>query len=267
MAAAVFIFAHQDDEYGAYLLIENAVRDERRVVCIYLTDGGDHGQLMARRNQESVGVLTGLGVSEDEIHFLGEAERIPDGRLLEHLDNAFRAAKKILDEIRNIEMLHLLAWEGGHQDHDAAHIVGVALALQLQLLSRTVQFSLYNGAGLPGKLFRVLAPLEGNGLVTECPITWRDRLRYLHLMLSYRSQWKTWLGLYPPVLVAYLVKGMQEYQTINLDRLREPPHPGKLLYERRAYLSYAEFMSTVGPFLSRYVFGDNQPRVTKDSAA
>ena len=56
--------------------------------------------------------------------------------------------------------VYLPAWEGGHQDHDAGHLLGLSLAAPGLRLR---QFPLYQGAGLPGPFFRVMAPLPGNG--------------------------------------------------------------------------------------------------------
>lgn len=251
MAAEVFLFAHQDDEFGAYASIHNALRLGKRVLCIFFTDGTFNGQSSTRRNKESMRVLTRLGVPEENIHFLGGLFSIPDGRLHKYLDPAFSASVEILKASGQIDRLHILAWEGGHQDHDSVHVIGVALAVVLNVVERTVQFSLYNGAALHGPFFRVFAPLPDNGEVTRSKVPWADRLKYLRYCTWYRSQVKSWVGLFPFVLWHYLVSGEHRQQPINVRRLNESPHSGRPLYERRGFLSQQELFDELRPFLMR----------------
>ncbi len=249
MLSTVFIFAHQDDEFGVYPVIETAVRNSERVVCLYLTNGVHTGQSSARRNAESLSVLSKLGVAVGDVHFVGEAVTIPGGALHEHLHSALESAAGVVSSLGEISALYILAWEGGHQDHDAAHLIGLALARRLGILDRTRQFSLYHGAGLPWVFFKVLAPLEANGNICRISVPLRDRLRYLKFCLSYRSQARTWVGLFPFVLVAFLF-GTQKLQPVDISRVHQTPHGGRLLYERRGFLSYRKFLAKVGPFVA-----------------
>ena len=130
--------------------------------------------------------------------------------------------------------------EGGHHDHDAAHLVGLALAQELGI--RDVwQASLYQGRGLPGGAFRVLAPMPENGPVTSRRLPLGARLRYLGYCLSYPSQWKTWLALFPMVMLHYLTHGSEQLQRVDARRVLETPHAGEVLYERRGFITWAAF--------------------------
>lgn len=40
----IYLFAHQDDEYGVFNAIEKSVAAGRQPVCIYLTNGDFGGQ-------------------------------------------------------------------------------------------------------------------------------------------------------------------------------------------------------------------------------
>jgi LmbE family N-acetylglucosaminyl deacetylase len=249
---ALFVFAHQDDEYGVLHVIEGLTRTGTSVVCLYLTDGSYGGQSSVRRNAESLGVLRRIGVACNAVHFVGEAEGVVDGQLQRHLDSSYRAARKIVRRLPRLDEIYLLGWEGGHQDHDAAHIVGMALAQSLGLLDRTRQFPLYNGFGLPWILFRVLAPLTQNGPVSTSRIPWSKRLTYALRCLSYPSQAKTWIGLFPFMFFDLVVAGVQRLQPVAVERLMHRPHEGLLLYERRGFLGYEEFRDAVLPFLERH---------------
>lgn len=242
----IFLFAHQDDEYGAFSLLEQSAADGRRPLCIFLTSGDFGGQDIEVRNAESRRVLAALGVVD--CLFLGQREGIGDGTLIRHLPRAHAALREVLAEHGPVGRLYALAYEGGHQDHDAVHVLACALLRQLPVESAW-QFPLYHGKGLPGMLFRVLAPLAENGRVEQKPIGFGRRWRYLRHCLGYASQWKTWLGLFPFVALHYLWVGRQSLQRLDPARCRLRPHAGALLYERRGFFSYARFHEHTQRFL------------------
>lgn len=238
MGTALFLFAHQDDEFGVYQRIQAARRAGLRVACAYLTDGATGGVPAARRNAESRTVLGRLGVLEDDIVFAGEMLGIGDARLPLHLAPAARWLEAWIGGFPDIDAVHVPAWEGGHHDHDALHALAVVAAARRGLLGRTWQYALYQAAGLSGPLFRVLAPLPDNGVPRTWPIPWRDRPAFLRHCLSYPSQRVTWIGLFPFVLLHYLVRGHQTLQPVDPARLRERPHPGPLYYEKRNFFTW-----------------------------
>jgi LmbE family N-acetylglucosaminyl deacetylase len=245
---SVFLFAHPDDEFGVFAEIEAVCAAGRRALCIYLTDGALAGHYSERRNEESLRVLRKLGVRADDVAFLGCQLGVPDGRLANHLPKVSAGIDAIVDARQPFNRVYMPAWEGGHQDHDAAHLLGLALALKHGAIA--FQFPLYHGAGLPGILFRVLAPLPQNGAVITRPIGWRARGAYLGHCLSYPSQWKTWVGLLPFVLIDYVVSGTQKLQHANAARVREPPHAGRQLYERRGFCTWEEFAASTREFVA-----------------
>ena len=236
--SALFLFAHQDDEFGVFERIAACRRQGLRVVCAYLTDGQTAKASAATRNAESLAVLARLGVAPEDVHFAGQSLGIGDARLPLHMDAAGRWIGAWIDSHFPVDSIHVTAWEGGHHDHDALHALTVLLAAQRGLLARTWQFSLYQADGLPGPLFRVLAPLAANGPVTTSPIPWPGRRQYLRMCLSYPSQRTTWVGLFPMVLLHYLSHGAQTLQPVTPARLAERPHPGPLYYEKRRFFTW-----------------------------
>ena len=255
---ALFVYAHQDDEYGLLPVIEELAFGGGMAVCLYLTNGASAGVSSQRRNEESLAVLGRMGVTTEDVHFVGERQDIADGQLYRHLETAYHAASEIVARYPRFDSVYVLAWEGGHQDHDAAHLVGLALARSLGLLDHTRQFSLYNGFELPWILFRVLAPLRENGPVSAWPIPWRKRLSYAFRCRSYPSQLGTWVGLFPLMLINLVFTGSQRLQPVSLERLRAKPHPGPMLYERRGVLSYERFRDAVTPFVETHLQAAHQ---------
>lgn len=246
--SVVFLLSHQDDEFGVVFAIEQAVRQGKRPVCLYLTDGSFGGHDPARRNDESRRVLRQLGVDESDMHFIGAREGFRDGLLYTRLDDALHAVAAVINRQPEICALYLPAWEGGHQDHDAAHLIGTVFAAENNLLGVTRQFTLYRAApNLTG--LTLFAPLGENGPVAAERIPWADRRRYLRLALAYPSQWKTWAVLYPLLVYAYCIKGTQETQGVLLERLSMRPHPGRLLYERLGRAKFEHVYAAAAVFL------------------
>lgn len=242
---ALFLFAHQDDEFGVYQSLAEELASGRRVLCCYFTDGGFDGVSIKKRNAESTAVLTTLGVSQNDIVFCGESLAIPDGKLIENLRIAGRWMNEWLGKFSSIEAIYVPAWEGGHHDHDALHALAVLAADCRGLLPKLKQFPLYNALNRPHPFFRVKVPVEENGPITYSRAGWRARYRYLKFCASYPSQLKTWLGLFPFVLFHYIFDGRQALQPVNVRRLRERPHAGALYYERRQFCTWEKMQQRI----------------------
>jgi LmbE family N-acetylglucosaminyl deacetylase len=232
----LFLFAHQDDEYGAFHLIEACQKSGRRPMCAYFTRGADGSG--PRRNLESIRVLELLGVAPCDILFPGDELGIDDATLPGALGKAAFWLGQWLASLERVERVYVTAWEGGHHDHDALHALTVHVCQQAAILSLVRQFSLYNRYHCRGPLFRVLSPLATNGPLERVVIPWRRRLSYLRLCLQYPSQLKTWIGLFPFVLLNYLLKGRQTVQPVSVARLDQRPHEGTLYYEYRRFYSW-----------------------------
>jgi LmbE family N-acetylglucosaminyl deacetylase len=234
----VFFFAHQDDEFAVFHLIEQYRRRCQRVLCAYLTEAAAIPGLVERRNAESMHVLTRLGVAQADVIFAGSLLSIVDASLPDQLPKALGWANRWLDQYTNIVQMYVPAWEGGHHDHDGLHAIVLEIAARRGLLPHTRQFSLYHGYRCPGPFFKVLAPLAANGAVESEPISLAERWRYLRLCLSYPSQARTWIGLFPFVCWHYIRWGRQMTQAVSKDRLTHQPHPGSLYYERRRFYTW-----------------------------
>lgn len=232
----VFLLPHPDDEMGVFPWLRRAAQTSR-VRCVYLTDGGYGGQDVGVREAESRGVLARLGVYD--LRFLGREAGLPDGKLHENLARLAAVLPAALEDLAGPVDLYAPAWEGGHQDHDAAHLAGVWLAGRVG--AALYQFPLYTGNGLPGPFFRMFGPLEGGGAVEALRVPARERLECLRYCLAYRSQWRSLLGLLP--LYALAMAGAQPFRRQRIDggAYATPSRSSTPLYQRRGVLDSAAF--------------------------
>ena len=237
----LFLFAHQDDEYGVYAKIHEHCRCGDAVYCAYLTDGGSQ---TLRRSQESRAVLGSLGVAPSRVLFPGREHSWRDGRLHDSYAECCHWLANMLAKLAPVGDVYVPAWEGGHQDHDTVHAAAATAVHHEGTHSRLWQFPLYNGHRTRWPLFRTMVPLSGNGPILRTPIQPALRLRYTSLCLSYTSQRNTWLGLFLPVALQYIVAGTQQLQAVPHLRL-DRPHRGKLLYEQRGFCTWGALKSAL----------------------
>ena len=243
----VFLFPHQDDEFGAFHVIDRAV-DDGDLLIVYLTDGAYGGTSAQTRRAESEAVLHRLGVRDQQIWFLGEQLAVPNLGLRHHLERLISALDVDL-AARAVETIYVPAWEGGHPDHDAAVLLALKLASSNGEDPATVsQFPMYSAYRCWARPYRVLTPIREAGVVENTNIPWNRRMAHLGLCLMYPSQKQTFLGLFPFILWHYLARGVQQLQAVRPSIVHDRPHSGALLYERRGWLSWSQFEQEVGPF-------------------
>lgn len=248
-AAALFLFAHPDDEFGVYHCLEQERRLGRRIHCAYLTDGGAGNASPERRLAESIAVLQRFAVAPEDVHFPGHALTIPDGALPGHLARVGTWVEAHLEQHGAPQVIYLPAWEGGHQDHDGLHAAALVVLQRRGLLGRARQFPLYHGQDCKTPWFKVLTPLAANGAVETTRIPWISRVHYLGLCLGYPSQWRSWIGLFPFVAWHYLVRGRQSLQPVSMARTAMRPHAGALYYEQREFHTWEQMCRQVSHYV------------------
>jgi LmbE family N-acetylglucosaminyl deacetylase len=243
----LFIFAHQDDEMAAASRILFEQSRGSTIFCVFLTDGS-LGEVSATvRDAESLEALTSLGVAPFRVFFSGSRIPIRDGALVENLDLALEQLEEVMKDVQ-VDTLYCLAWEGGHHDHDASHLVAVVFAARHGALDRCFELPLYRASGLPG-FFRVLSPLPPLDSWSRRRIALREALRVASLVSHYPSQRRSWLGLFPGLFAKVVLLRREVIRRVDLRRLHSPPHHGTLLYESRFGVSAERFFSATARFL------------------
>ena len=242
------MFAHQDDEYGAAPWIESEIRSGSAVHCVYLTDGS--ARVSARvRDEESRHVLARLGVSADHVTFASSLAPIRDLTLAYNVVVALERLEEWLDRLPGgtIARLYAPAWEGGHPDHDAAHLVALVAAFRRNIIEESWQFALYNAYRCPKPFFKVLTQLPSASRRHTVTYGWLRAWRYTMLCWSYPSQFRTWLGLFPGAFMKRFLQRRESVFALDPPRVLKRPHQGELLYERLFGMEYSEFTRAVEP--------------------
>ena len=134
-------------------------------------------------------------------------------------------------------------------DHDAAHVIAMALAIAQDRVQRAWQVPFYRASDRGPPFFSIFAPLPANGPVSQLELTRRQSRLRTGLIRFFPSQWRTFAGLGPAILWHSLVKPSLLLQPMLLSRLWERPTAGPLLYEQRYSVSFAEFSACATAFL------------------
>ena len=247
--STLFVFAHPDDEFFCIPFIADAVREGHEVHCVYLTDGAWGGQSAERRMDETRRVLGRYGVPSGNAHFIGARLGIPDGQLHLHLARAYDALLAFPETPP--ARIYTMAWEGGHQDHDAAYALTIRL-VEERRIPEAFQFALYNAFRCARPWFRVMKPLDANGPVERRKIGLATMVDMACNAFRYPSQWKTWMALLPFATLRLLTTRSVERQRLSRRRLDEAPHAGPLLYERRGNARFIDLKSCIDAFMASH---------------
>jgi LmbE family N-acetylglucosaminyl deacetylase len=247
----LILLAHQDDEIAFAPLLARFKSAGAPVRVIYLTDGGAGRAAPEVRSRESSRALASLGVQPSEISFLGNELAVPDGLLFRYFCRVFGALEAQCASIRALGEIYTLGWEGGHPDHDAAHVIAMALALARNRVGRAWQVPFYRAIDRGPPLFRLFAPLPANGPVHRLPLTWPEARLRAWQMRFFPSQWRPFAGLGPGILWHALTSPVLKMQRMCLGRIWERPMAGRLLYEARTGVRFSQLSERATAFLRK----------------
>jgi LmbE family N-acetylglucosaminyl deacetylase len=245
---ALFVFAHQDDEYAAAPWIIQERDAGATIACVYLTNGGFRVK-PAVRDAESLAVLRSFRIDASSVAFLEtEDGRIADRALAARATDGLQALERRLVRAAFVPTrIYAPSYEGGHPDHDAAHLIAAVVAARLGVLDDAWHFSLYNAYRCRRPLFSTLKQLPSDAPAREPAWPLHTRLAMTMLCWRYRSQRRTWMGLFPGAFVERAVLNRERLLGFDVSRLVARPHEGELLYERLFATPYDDFAGAVAP--------------------
>jgi len=247
---ALFLLAHAGDEVFFAPVIKSVIESNRPVYLIYMTDSSGNKSDPEVRMKESICALEQLGVPKEHLYFPGVMLNVRDGEGYMHLEKLYEIAVAIAQKLLPTK-LYVPAWEGGHPDHDASHLVGVALAKHL-CIQYVYECSCYHSYTriLP---FRVMNLIPRIVPSSQHRLTLAEGLFFLSLIRFYPSQWRTWIGLAPEIFFHLVLIRHHEYRLVTKIDYLNPPHPGRLLYEKRFGVSWEKFHIASREFISHHL--------------
>lgn len=251
----LFVFAHQDDEYAAVPWIEAEIASGQKVRCVYLTDGASRCAAHIR-DEESLAVLNEIGVAREDVTFLENGGRIRDGELVQNLGAAIKTFTGWMADAGFPLRIYVPDWEGGHPDHDAAHIVVLTYAVE-HPGADVWSFTIYHAYRCPRPWFKSLSPLPWRRQ-RSIKHAFRKGIRLAMLCWRYPSQRRTWAGLFPGAFCQRAIRRREYLGFCQPARLAQRPHPGELLYERMFGITYERFVTLARPYISRVTDGADQ---------
>jgi LmbE family N-acetylglucosaminyl deacetylase len=244
----LFIFAHNDDEFFALPRIERELELGNRVICVYTTDGAAYGISPSKRLQESYAVLGPRGVQREDIIALGTELGVRDGLSFQHINRLWPELQTATRDL-SISRVYAPSWEGGHVDHDVAHLLSVALSRAKG--AALYEFALYHGHQVRPPFFKCMQLIPAPGELLRDRISLIEALRWLASVRHYRSQWKTFLGLIGFCLKGILLKRELAIRAVPVRNYLHPPHKRPLFYETRFRVPYEQFLEQTRSFIVR----------------
>lgn len=233
----VYLLPHNDDEVFAIPKIMVDFEKGLIPIFIYLTHSSDRVRTF-KRQQESKKFLIYMKVfKKSNVLYLGEQLSIIDGEVHLHLEALHHKLFSFIKSNGAVKEVVTTAYEGGHQDHDAAAIIGKTLAFKLSL--EMSEFFLYNGYKTKGKSYRVSHPLEG-GEIETYKYSFKHLIALFIAPIIFKSQWKAMLGLWPFLFFKALIRPLKIKVSVgkNIDFNGHLEVP---MYERWKRITLKEF--------------------------
>lgn len=230
----VFLLAHQDDEV---FLLPYIMNSEQKLF-IYLTNGVSEGvskQKLHRRTSEAEVLFQKylVGFNAQAIWW-GFENCISEGILHKFVskENLTDIELRIRSRSEKVTQIITTTFEGAHQDHDSAAVISRNLANVF--LVDTVEVSTYPQWFSKFYSFRVLRPTNPLKIFKFSRL--KTLMLAIRLIVGYKSQRATWLGLGPAVIATF---AFRQYRSST-------PKPVQLIhpcfYEFRARASQAEVL-------------------------
>jgi LmbE family N-acetylglucosaminyl deacetylase len=240
----LIVLAHHDDEFFLAAAIAECLAAGGQVMIAYLTHGSLYGTQTQVRIEETGRALGRLGVDPGGVYQIGQQLDIFDGNLKSRMRDAASALSALIRKLP-VDDVWVLAWEGGHHDHDCAHYLGVVAANSAVRKADVYEFSAYHAFRRPGPFFRVMQLVPRDASVSVIHLGLKQRLQMLALVPGYRSQWKTFIGLLPGIVLRVLGRGRIEYRRAAGIDYGVPPHAGRLYYEKRFGIPFAAVCAAI----------------------
>jgi len=218
----LIVAPHPDDEIVACGIAAMRARVAgARVFVLYLTTGTParealwpwqrpgYAKRLRRRHDEAWAAAALIGF--EPIGFID----CPSRRLRHHLDPAMAEIERAVTAC-DAEAIWVPAFEGGHQDHDAANALSARFCARLPVY----EFAAYNFAGGQVRASRFPDQRGGEGVIDATAEELALKRRALACYASERSN------------LGHIGATREVYRPLPVHDYGAPPHPGRLFRER-----------------------------------
>ena len=247
---ALFLLAHNDDEFFVLPRIEAEIASGREVLFIFTTDGAAYGERPERRLKETLTALARFGLKREHIISLGTKLGVRDGTSHLSIEALWKALNET-PELGGADRIYTPAWEGGHVDHDVAHILSMALARKGD--ATVHEFSLYHGYRVRPPFFRCMTLIPATRDLNYDRRTWQQTISWLLACRHYHSQRRAFLGLIGFCLPQIMGRrSLATRKVPDYDYLSRP-HEGPLFYETRFKVPHEVFKSNTASFIREHL--------------
>ena len=235
-----YLFAHQDDEFGIFIQLKKDANINNTFI-FYLTSGTNKNinkNKLYLRDKESIKSLTDLGIKKKNIIFVGRKLQIKHNKLYFNVKKIMKFFDNYISTFNKPYVIYTHSWEGGHEDHDTCNLIARKIRSKYKI-KNCYQFPLYNSYKTSIIFFKVFNPINQRN-IKKIYSSIKNRFYFVKLLFNYKSQIKTWVGLYPFIIFHYIFKGYNIIEKLNSSKKIKKPHKGELLYERRKYCKFTK---------------------------
>jgi len=240
----VFVFAHCDDEIFCLPLLLEENSDNTLIFLTTYTKHHLNSPKQDVREYEALRATKSLK-KVASIKTLFYNKNICDGTVHDDFSAAdFKDLTGIILDEKPDELV-TLSYEGGHQDHDSVHVICRIISENHRIHLRC--FSGYRSLHSMPKFFSVLKPISPTGRIPF------DRFlvvsTVLRLMMIYKSQLKTWVGLAPALLFKYSFFPFWESRCANSFGFEDIRN---CFYENRGRAKQLEVLESHQKFITQF---------------
>ena len=214
----IILLAHYDDELFVFPWIKVFLRANLKVSVFWLTNSegfskDPNKKLALKRKHESMKFIEKLFDGQVKMQHIGIENNFKDGYLHDNMETALQAIEILLGDEPTLLVSPYI--ENGHFDHDSVHILATRLNQVRMNIITNLSFPIYS----PGLVFPFRVLKFDNkkvlGVKIEHRLTFPEIFTIARAPVIYKSQVRTWLGLYMSMLFRIVVS--RKYQLIEAD--------------------------------------------------
>ena len=240
--SVALILAHMDDEVFIIPYLLKLSKEETLVNVYYLTksEGRDSRFNQAVREKESINFLSKL-IPSVNINFIGRQLGILDLKAHERIPEIINELLQHIPE--DTTKVVTTNFEGGHIDHDTTCFIAQHVANKKSL--DLFVFNLYRSKFKKFSFYQVMKLPDSNEEAIRVPLKFSEIMTILKIPMTYVSQWRTWVGIFPFLLIKLVLRRAIWLLTLNDIDYSKKPNLGAVLYENRKDGTYLEWYEKI----------------------